>query len=346
MSQEGQVILKKNELADEIAYLLEKVGVSAQDAAITADIMADTNAKGIESHGVRWLDIYLQRLQAGGVNPVTKIDVVKEKGSLLILDANNGLGQVAMYKAVEMGVKKAKDTGIAMVAVRNSNHFGACAYYTEMAANMGMVSFCCTNSTPLMAPWGGIDLCIGTNPLSYGFPTKGTPIVLDMATTAYARGKVFIAARKGLPLPEGVALDKDGEPTTDAKKALEGIMLPASGPKGFGLSLIIDLLSGIMTGSRYGAHITPIFGALGTAQNIGHFAFFLNIEDFVPVNKYYEEIEDNMAIMKKSRLAKGCDRIYMPGEIEAGIREKALQEGIAIPRPTWDVVQEWKAKFS
>lgn len=346
MSQESQVILKKEEIVAAVAGLLQGVGVPAADAAIVADVMADTNARGIESHGIRWLDIYLQRLQAGGVNPVTTVDVTKDKGSLLILDANNGLGQVAMVKAVEMGVKKAKETGMAMVGVRNSNHFGACAYYTEMAAKMGVVSFCCTNATPLMAPWGGIDLCIGTNPLSYGFPTKGTPIVLDMATTAYARGKVFIAARKGVPIPEGVALNKNGEPTTDAKEALEGIMLPASGPKGFGLSLVIDLLCGIMTGSKYGVHITPIFGQLETAQNIGHFAFFLNIEDFVPVNKYYEEIEDTITNMKKSRLAKGYDRIYMPGEIEAGVRAKALTEGIAIPKPTWDVLQEWKAKLA
>ncbi|CAK7021762.1 MAG: putative oxidoreductase YjmC [Desulfovibrio sp.] len=346
MSQEDQVILTKDELAGTIKYLLEKVGVPGDDAAITADVMADTNAKGIESHGVRWLDIYLQRIQAGGVSAVTKLDVVKDKGSLLMLDANNGLGQVAMYRAVEMGVKKAKENGVAIVGVRNTNHFGACAYYTEMAAKMGMVSFVCTNSTPLMAPWGGIDLCIGTNPISYGFPTKGVPIVLDMATTAYARGKVFIAARKGLPLPEGVALDKHGAPTTDAKEALEGIMLPASGPKGFGLSLVVDLLCGIMTGSRYGAHITPIFGTIDKAQHIGHFAFFLNIEDFVPVDEYYTNIEDTIATMKKSRLAKGVDRIYMPGEIEDGVRAKNLKDGIVIPKPTWDVVQEWKAKFA
>ncbi|MDR1660016.1 MAG: Ldh family oxidoreductase [Desulfovibrio sp.] len=346
MSQESQVILKKEELAGAIAELLEKAGVPTADAAVTADVMADTNAKGIESHGVRWLDVYLQRIQAGGVNPVTRIDVLKDKGSLLMLDANNGLGQVAMVKAVEMGVKKAGETGMAIVGVRNSNHFGACSYYTEMAAKMGMVSFCCTNSTPLMAPWGGIDLCIGTNPISYGFPTKGTPIVLDMATTAYARGKVFIAARKNLPIPEGVALNKYGDPTTDAKEALEGIMLPAAGPKGFGLSLVVDLLAGIMTGSNYGAHITSLFGALDKAQQIGHFAFFLNIGDFVSEADYYRQIEDNIAAMKKSRLARGYERIYMPGEIEAGIREKALLDGIAIPAPTWQAVQEWKARLS
>lgn len=346
MSQEEQVILTKEELAGTIQLLLEKVGVPAADAAITADVMADTNARGIESHGVRWLDIYLQRIKAGGVSATTTLDVVKDKGSLLLLDANNGLGQVAMYHAVEMGVKKAKETGVAVVGVRNTNHFGACAYYTEMAAKMGLVSYVCTNATPLMAPWGGIDLCIGTNPLSYGFPTKGEPLILDMATTAFARGKVFIAARKGLPIPEGVALDKYGAPTTDAKAALEGIMLPASGPKGFGLSLVIDLLCGIMTGARYGAHITPIFGTIDKAQHIGHFAYFLNIEDFVPLQEYYDNIEDNIAIMKKSRLAKGYERIYMPGEIEAGVREKNLKNGISIPKPTWDVVMEWKAKLA
>ncbi len=346
MSQEDQIILTKEELSETIQELLTKVGVSAEDAAVTADVMADTNARGVESHGVRWLDIYLQRIQAGGVSPVTNLETVKDKGSLLVLDANNGLGQVAMHSAVEMGVKKAKENGVAIVGVRNTNHFGACAYYTEMAAKMGMVSFVCTNATPLMAPWGGIDLCIGTNPLSYGFPTKSTPIILDMATTAFARGKVFIAERKGEQIPEGVALDKNGAPTTDPKAALEGIMLPASGPKGFGLSLVIDLLCGIMTGAKYGTHITPIFGTIEKSQNIGHFAFFLNIEDFVPEEEYYKNIEDNIANMKKSRLAQGYDRIYMPGEIEAGIREKNLKDGISIPKPTWDVLQEWKAKLA
>ncbi|OIQ50523.1 putative oxidoreductase YjmC [Pseudodesulfovibrio hydrargyri] len=346
MSQEEQIVLKKEELSAVIQELLTKVGVPAADAAITADVMADTNARGVESHGVRWLDIYLQRIQAGGVSPVTKLDVVQDKPSLLILDANNGLGQVAMHRAVEMGAKKAKENGVAIVGLRNTNHFGACAYYTEMASKMGLVSFVCTNATPLMAPWGGIDLCIGTNPLSYGFPTKGTPIILDMATTAYARGKVFVAERKGEKIPEGVALDKNGAPTTDPKAALEGIMLPASGPKGFGLSLVIDLLCGIMTGAKYGTHITPIFGTIDKSQNIGHFAFFLDIEAFVPVEEYYNNIEDNIANMKKSRLAKGYDRIYMPGEIESGIREKNLKDGISIPKPTWDVLQEWKAKLA
>lgn len=345
MSQEGQKIVTKEKLKKDVVFLLKKVGVPEDDAEITAEVMVDTNAKGVESHGVRWLDIYLQRIQAGSVKPVTKIDVIKDKGSLLILDANQGLGQVAMMKAVEMGVKKAKENGICFVAVRNSNHFGATGYYSEMAAKSDMISFAATNGTPLMAPWGGTDLCIGTNPLSYAFPTKDVPIVLDMATTSLARGKVFVAARKGMPLPEGVALNKDGVPTVDAKEALEGVLLPVAGPKGFGLSLMIDIIGGILTGSNYGAHITSLFGDLNTSQDIGHFAYFLNIEDFMNLNEYYEKIEDNKKIMKNSRLAQGFDKIFMPGEIEAGVREKSLKEGISVPAPTLEVIEEWKKKF-
>lgn len=345
MNEEKMVLIMRDELKAEVIYLLKKVGVPEEDAEITAEVMVETNAKGIESHGVRWLDIYLQRILAGGVNPVTKLDVVKDKGSILILDANNGLGQVAMVKAVEIGVKKAKENGVSFVAIRNSNHFGATGYYTELASRQNVIAFAATNSTPLMAPWGGIDLCIGTNPLSYAFPTKDVPIVVDMATTTLARGKVFIAARKGEDLPEGVALNKEGVPTIDAKEALEGVLLPVGGPKGFGLSLMIDILSGILTGSNYGTHITSLFGDVKTPQNIGHFAYFLNIEDFMDLNEYFEKIEDNKKIMKSSKLAQGFNKIFMPGEIEAGIRERSLKEGISIPEPTIKVLNEWKQKL-
>jgi len=345
MNEEGHIIIKREDLKAEVVFLLKKIGVPEADAEITAEVMVETNSKGIESHGVRWLDIYMQRMLEGGVNPVTKIDVIKDKGSLLILDANNGIGQVAMTKAVEMGIKKAKENGVSFVAIRNSNHFGATGYYTELAAKQNVIAFTATNSTPLMAPWGGTDLCIGTNPLSYAFPTRDVPIVVDMATTTLARGKVFISARKGEPLPAGVALNKDGEPTVDAKEALEGVLLPVGGPKGFGLSLMIDIIGGILTGSNYGPHITSLFGDLKAPQNIGHFAYFLNIEDFMDLDEYFEKIEDNKRTMKNSKLAQGFNKIFMPGEIEAGIREKSLKEGISIPEPTMKVIEEWKKRF-
>ncbi|MDR0621134.1 MAG: Ldh family oxidoreductase [Deltaproteobacteria bacterium] len=345
MAVEEMVKVTKVELKETISSILAKVGVPPEDAEVVAEVMADTNAKGIESHGIRWLDIYVQRIKAGGYNPVTKLEVVKDKGSLLLLNANHGLGQVAMVKAVDLGLEKARQNAVAIVAVANSNHFGATCFYTERAAKAGLIGFACTNSTPLMAPWGGMDLCVGTNPLSFGFPTKGVPIILDMATTAFARGKVFIAERQGTTLPEGVALNKNGEPTTNPKEALEGIMLPAAGPKGFGLSLAIDILSGILIGSNHGHHICSLFGDLDKHQDVGHFAIFINIDDFINPEIYYREIEDSVSRMKSSRLAKGFTQIFMPGEIEDGQRAKNLAEGIPIPLPTWKTVQELKAKL-
>lgn len=341
---EAQVFLSKAEIKEMVIDLLTAVGVPHEDADITAEVMADTDAKGIETHGIRWLDVYLKRIQAGGVKPLAKLDVIKDKGSLLILDANHGLGQVAMNKAIELGTQKAQEQGCAVVAVRNSNHFGATGYYAEMAAKKGFVAFVCSNSTPLMAPWGGLDPCIGTNPLAYGFPTRGYPVVLDMATTAYARGKVFVAARKGHSLPEGVALNKEGHPTTDPNEALEGLMLPAAGPKGFGLSLVIDFLAGIMAGANFGTNMGKIFGDFDKPQDIGHYAYFLNIEDFIPLEEYYEKVEADIAKMKDSRLVPGTSKIYMPGEIEAKARERNGDK-IPIAATVWEGLKELRHKF-
>ena len=341
---EAQVFLSKAEIKQMVIDLLCAVGVPREDADMAAEVMADTDAKGIETHGIRWLDVYLKRIRAGGVKAVTRLDVVKDKGSVLILDANHGLGQVAMTKAVQMGTQKAKQQGGAFVAIRNTNHFGATGFYAEMAAKMGFAAYVCTNGTPLMAPWGGLDPCIGTNPLAYGFPTRNHAIVLDMATTAYARGKVFVAARKGIQLPEGVALNREGYPTTDPNEALEGLMLPAAGPKGFGLSLVIDFLAGIMSGAHFGTNMCKIFGDYDRHQDIGHFAYFLNIEDFMPMEEYYEKIEADIARMKASRKTPGTSKIFMPGEIEAEAREKNA-DAIPVAASVWEGLKQWRVEL-
>lgn len=337
-------MLSHQDLKELVVQLLVKVGVPSNDAAVVADCMVRADLRGVESHGVRWLDIYLKRIMAGCVKPVTKLTTVREKAGFLLLDAHSGLGQVALRKGMEMGISKAKTAGICVVAVRNSNHCGALAYYSEMAAKANMAAMVMTNSTPLMAPWGGVTPSIGTNPISFGFPTNGDPVILDMATSASARGKVFVAAQKGMQLPDGVALNRAGEPTTDPKEALEGILLPVGGPKGYGLSLVIDIMAGIMTGSNYGQTITSLYGDLEHAQDIGHFGLIINIDDFLPLTDFFAGMQRSREQLKGAKLAKGFTEIFLPGEIEANTLKQRTAQGVVLPLATWNTLQEWVKK--
>jgi LDH2 family malate/lactate/ureidoglycolate dehydrogenase len=339
------VTIGPQDLRNLVTDLLEKVGVPRWDGATVAEIMVNADLKGVESHGVRWLDIYLKRIQAGSVKPVTDLKVVQEKAGLLLVDAQGGLGQVAFTKAIEMGIAKAKTAGVCAVGVRNTNHCGMLGFYTELATKANMAAMTMTNSTPLMAPWGGTTLSIGTNPISFGVPTQGEPVILDMATSASARGKVFLAAQKGYKLPDGVALTKDGEPTTDPKEALEGILLPVGGPKGYGLSLIIDIMAGIMTGSNFGQGITSLYGDLAQAQNIGHFAVLVNIEDFLAVDDFFAGMQRSRTELKSSKLVKGFTEIFLPGEIEANTLKQRTEKGAVLPLATWSVLDGWAKKF-
>ncbi len=339
------VTIVPQDLRNLVADLLEKVGVPRADGALVAEIMVNADLKGVESHGVRWLDIYLKRIQAGSVKPVTDLNVVQEKAGLLLVDAQGGLGQVAFTRAMEMGIAKAKTAGVCAVGVRNTNHCGMLGYYSELATKANMAAMTMTNSTPLMAPWGGTTLSIGTNPISFGVPTQGEPVILDMATSASARGKVFLAAQKGYKLPDGVALTKDGEPTTDPKEALEGILLPVGGPKGYGLSLIIDIMAGIMTGSNFGQGITSLYGDLAKAQNIGHFAVLFNIGDFMAIDDFFAGMQRSRDELKSSKLAKGFTEICLPGEIEANTLRQRTEKGAVLPLATWSVLEGWANKF-
>lgn len=341
----NQVIVNHMTLREVVSTLLVKVNVPQEDARIVADVMVETNLRGVESHGVRWLDIYLKRIMAGVVKPATHLTTIREKAAYLLLDAQGGLGQVAMTCGIQRGIEKAKEAGLCIVAIRNSNHFGAAGYYSELATKSNMAAMVMTNSTPLMAPWGGRTLCIGTNPISFGFPSRHDPVILDMATSAIARGKVFMAAQKGDPLPEGVAINKSGLPTTDAKEALEGILLPFGGPKGYGMSLVIDIMAGIMTGSNHGKVITSLYGDMEHPQNIGHYALVVNIGDFIDLEDYLTEMQKSRDELKGAELAHGFTEIFLPGEIEANTYRRQIADGITLPADTWDLLQDWMKRY-
>jgi LDH2 family malate/lactate/ureidoglycolate dehydrogenase len=300
------------------------------EAAVIADNLIDSDLLGVESHGVSRVPGYLKRMEQGLIERSTKITLISETPTTAMYDAGNGWGQVAGVKAMETAIEKAKAYGTAFVGVNNSNHFGTCSFYTRMAAAEGCIGIAMTNSSAMMVPFGALEASLGTNPLSIAVPAgKGKdPVVLDMATSHVARGKIIVAKTKGVQIPEGWAVTKDGEPTTDPIAALEGFLLPM-GSKGSGLAIMVDILSGVLTGSLFGKRVPRMYED-PEPQNIGHFFGVIRVDAFMKLEEFEQRIQEKIDETVNSKPAKGFDRVYMPGEIETLKMKKQLAEGIAL----------------
>jgi LDH2 family malate/lactate/ureidoglycolate dehydrogenase len=314
---------------------LQAVGVPAADAETVADNLTDSHLRGVDSHGVtRLIEVYVEQVEAGIINPRPDMRLVEDSTALGLLDADNGLGAVAGTRAMRLCIEKAREVGAAWVGVRNSNHFGACAYYTNQMAAHGLVGIGMTNAPPTMAPWGGIEPYFGTNPLGVSFPTRsGTPISVDLATSVAARGYILLAAAKGEPIPPGWAQDTRGRPTTDAQQALEGTVLPMAGHKGYALALMIDVMCGVLTGAGFGHGLGQLYGDLQRPQSIGHLLGAIDISRFIPLEQFYDRIDQMAREIRATPLAEGVAQIFVPGDIEAAKTEQRRREGIPVAEP-------------
>ncbi len=307
-------------------------GVPQEDAAIVTDNLIEANLRGVDTHGItRVLAIYIKRLQVGIMNPRPKLEIVSEAPSSIVVDGDNGLGAVVGTFAMREAIRRAGETGSCWAGVRNSNHFGATAYYTLMAAEADMVGLGMTNGPASMAPWGGSEPYMSTNPLSIAVPGNDGPVVIDMATSVVARGHILLASTRGdTTIPEGWALDKEGRPTTDTQAALDGTVMPMAGYKGAVISMMIDILSGALTGASFGPHIGPLYGKLDKKQDIGHLLGVIDVGKMIPVPFFKERLAQMCQEIKAVPLATGSSGIFIPGEIEAGKRARRLAEGIPI----------------
>ncbi|MFO7996762.1 MAG: Ldh family oxidoreductase [Dehalococcoidia bacterium] len=303
--------------------IFRKLGLKTEAAEIVSGVLIEADLRGISSHGIARLPIYAKRIRLGLINPAPQPKILKENETSALLDADNGMGHIASYKAMGMCINKAKKAGMGSVAVKSSNHFGINAYYTMMAARENLIGMAFTNTSPLMVPFGGSEKLLGSNPLSIAIPAGNEPdLVLDMATSVAPRGKLEDAARKGLSIPEGWAVDKDGRVTLDPKEGLSGALLPFGGPKGYGLAIFVDIMCGVTTGSDFGPNCGSLFGDLERPQNIGHFFMAINIENYMSIDDFKERMDTMVRTTKESNKAPGVDRIYMPGEIE---HEKSIE---------------------
>jgi LDH2 family malate/lactate/ureidoglycolate dehydrogenase len=304
-------------LRDFCSEVLEKLGLSKESASITSEHLVWADLMGINSHGVTRLGIYAKRIQLGLVNARPNIRIVKETPSVAVLDGDNGLGQVVGVKAVEIAIDKASKSGVGVVGIRHTTHFGCAGYYALKAIEKDMIGIVMSNAPSTMAPWGAKVPYLGTNPIAFGIPTREPPpILLDMATSIVARGKIILAAKEGKTIPEGWAVDPEGEFTTDPESALKGAVLPFGGPKGSGIALMIDIFSGILSGAEFGPHIGSLYDDFSKPQNVGNFIMVFNISNFCPIDEFKEKIEKMRQEIKGLPKARGVEEILLPGEIE------------------------------
>ncbi|WP_108610436.1 Ldh family oxidoreductase [Aminobacter sp. MSH1] len=334
----GQVRIGQTQLRNLAHRILAAAGVEEEDARIVADSLVEADARGMNSHGIIRLPVYVDRLLKGGVNARPNFLIVTESDSVTLCDAGDGLGAVATRKAMEIAIEKAKRTGIAATGVRNSNHNGEGARYVRQATSANMIGVATTNSSPIMPAWGGRDPLVGPLPIAFGIPTDGEPIILDMALGMSSRGKILYYLEKGLELPSGWLVDAEGRPTTDPSWINKGgWILPIGGHKGWGLILICEILSGILTGGAFGKELTNLYERLDHPQRNGHLLIAIDIAKFVELSTFKRRVGEYMSLIKMSRLAPGFDEILVPGEIESRNFERQQIEGITISR---SVVEE------
>jgi len=313
-----------------IAQAFRSVGMRERDANDVAALMTRADLLGADGHGIFRLPQYLRRIRAGGINLQPMIRVEQERGATALINGDNGMGHLVVKQATELAIAKAKTHGIGWVGCKMSNHAGPASLYAGMVADAGLVGiYFAVGSANHMAPWGGIELLLSTNPIAVAVPAKdGPPIVLDMATTVAAYGKVKIKAQKNEPMPEGWMIDKQGQPLTDPRRSAEGLLLPIGGYKGYGLSLMIGLLAGTLNGAAMGRDVVDFNKDDRSTTNTGQAIAAIDISAFGDKDTFLAAVDHLVAELHESKTLPGVDRVRVPGEGSAASVEKRSKEGI------------------
>ncbi|HEY4440234.1 MAG TPA: Ldh family oxidoreductase [Candidatus Elarobacter sp.] len=355
----ADLLTSEYRLADEraleafTAAALEKVGVAPADAAIVGEVLVASDLRGIESHGTARLEqFYVDRIRNGALVPAPATTIVRETPTSILIDAGNGLGHPAAYRAMEAVLAKAEQQGAAFGTVRNSNHFGIAGFYAMMALERDMIGIASTNTVRLGVPTNGRDLMLGTNPLAFAIPAKNEPaFVLDFATTTVPKGKLEVYQRKGKALQPGWAIDKDGNETLDPVIGMNGGLLPLGGygtdnggHKGYGLGLLVEILTGVLAGGAFGNDL-PLPSDPPLPGKVSHFFAAFAIDGFRDVEAFKADMDVELRAFKDSAKAPGCERIYVAGEIE---HEKTLynrEHGVPVHVKVWESLQRLSSEL-
>jgi len=337
--------LKTNILKREIINIFKKFGLSNNHATISANALINAELVGAYGHGLSRLKMYCDRIKKKVINPKPKIKIKKISQSISHIDANNSIGFVAADIAIKISINNAKRTGIGMVAVKNSGHYGLSGYYAEQAVKKNLITMIYTNAPPAVAPHGALKSLFGTNPICFGTPTGSKiPFILDTSISMINRGKIRVAARNNQKIPKGVALDKFGNPTTDAKKALKGVQLPIAGFRGSGLAWMVDILSGVLTGSNHSGKVKDPFDDFSGPQNVGH--LFIVFKSDLFVNNYKKRINENIKTIKRLPKIKKFKEIMYPGENKYKRYKSNLKKNIILSKKIFEDLQKLKEQLN
>ena len=334
MNTSEKVIVPSKKLKDFVQSILEFHGLPSEDAAITADHLVVSNLRGVDTHGVIRLSGYVQRIQAGGNNPQPSISVLSETPSTAVMDGDNSLGQVGGFRAMELAIQKAEQTGLGIVAMRNSNHYGMAAYYFMMALPHDMIGISMTNVLGSMAPTGGVEGLWGNNPFSISFPAGNEPpVVFDFATSKSSWGKALLCQQNNDPLPEGCFQDVEGKATLSPEAFLDGgTLLPIAGHKGYGLALSIGILCGLLSGGGFDNKLPHLYKELHQAGGNSFLMAAFKVKGFVPIERFKKRMDDIIRMIRSSRTGPGVPRVYLPGEMEHERQGKQEEQGILLSR--------------
>ena len=314
---------------------LTKLGVPEADARDTVAAMMLADLRGVHTHGMMLLPVYVPRIQQGGINPRPDVRVVQQRGAVAVLDADRGLGHVAASRAMRLAMDRAAEYGIGAMGVRNANHYGAASSYALMAIERGMIGLSTCNTVIAMPATGGASPVIGNNPLAVAVPGgQRPPIVLDMATSTVAGYKLFIAMQRGEKIPLGWALDKDGNPTDDPKLGWDGMLTPIGGVKGYGLAVILEVLNGLLTGALFGTDLP--WAKDHQSENLGFFFLAIDVAAFMPRDQFAARVDAFAEQIKASKLAPDSPGVFLPGELEWAKYQERRERGIPFEGFVWD----------
>ncbi len=321
------IVKSMDEVRKYVCSVLEEKGVSKEIAEVVADSLAYADARGTRSHGLNMLSAYIDRINGGGVDVTALPETVREDVSTAVVDARNTFGQYGVQYLTDLLLKKIENASVVCGSVRNLNHCGALAYYTEQCARKGYITFLFVNANPTVAPFGAMEAKLGTNPMSVAIPRKESPIVLDMASSTVAKAKIYHAAKTGHKIDPSWALDSQGNPTDDPNEAIKGVLTSMAGPKGYGIALVVEALAGVVSGAGITSEVSSVHRGIDKGMNAGGFMILVDPRAFLDEEEYTERIEHLVSDIRSSRTQEG-KKVFLPGEIEQLQLKKSQTEGI------------------
>lgn len=328
-------------LTEALTAIFGAAGVSERGASKVAESFVDADRRGIPSHGAMLVSMYVDRLRNGSVSTQDEAEIIVDAGAVAVLDANHMLGQLSGDQAMELAVSKAQSHGVGAVTVRRAFHFGGAFRYVQAATRAGCIGVAAANTRPLMPAPGGASSVIGNNPLAFGVPNgDDEPIVTDMALSEAALGKIRLAASEGREIPETWATDPEGQPTTDPEAAIAGMLLPIGGPKGYGLAVVVDVLTGVLSGGQSGAGVQGLYADTSVPNDCAHFFLALDVESFAEPQEFTGRLRKLAGQIQDSESAPGVDSLLLPGQLEAERHEQSEDQGIELDESTLTNIQE------